>query len=139
MYAAVSDIVVTTGNGPGGLTALRIADGKQVWRAPPPKPVCSWGARGCTAAQSQAVSVMPGAVFSGSHDGHLRAFSTTDGRMLWDVDTGVAFQTVNGVAAGGGSLDHGGATVAGGRVFVNSGYGRINGQPGNVLLVYGLP
>jgi polyvinyl alcohol dehydrogenase (cytochrome) len=139
VYAAVSDIVVTTGNGPGGLTALRIADGKPVWRAPPPKPVCSWGARGCSAAQSQAVSAMPGAVFSGSHDGHLRAFSSTDGRMLWDVDTGIPFQTVNGVAAGGGSLDHGGATVAGGRVFVNSGYGRINGQPGNVLLVYGLP
>ncbi len=49
------------------------------------------------------------------------------------------FETVNGVAAAGGSLDHGGATIAGGKVFVNSGYGRINGQPGNVLLVYGLP
>jgi polyvinyl alcohol dehydrogenase (cytochrome) len=139
MYAAVSDIVVTKGLGPGGLTALRIADGKQVWRAPPPRPTCSWGTRGCSAAQSQAVTVIPGAVFSGSHDGHLRAFATSDGRVLWDVDTGVAFETVNGVAAAGGSLDHGGATVAGGRVFVNSGYGRINGQPGNVLLVYGLP
>jgi polyvinyl alcohol dehydrogenase (cytochrome) len=139
MYAAVSDIVIQTGTGPGGLTALRIADGKRVWRAPPPKPVCSWGTRGCSAAQSQAVSVIPGAVFSGSHDGHLRAFSTVDGKLLWDVDTGVPFQTVNGVPAAGGSLDHGGATIAGGRVFVNSGYGRINGQPGNVLLVYGLP
>ena len=139
MYAAVSDVVITSGNGPGGLTALRIADGKRVWRAPPPKPACSWGARGCTAAQSQAVSVIPGAVFSGSHDGHLRAFSTAAGKLLWDVDTGVPFQTVNGVPAAGGSLDHGGATIAGGRVFVNSGYGRINGQPGNVLLVYGLP
>ena len=139
LYAAVSDVVVTTGDGPGGLTALRIADGKRVWRAPPPKPVCSWGKRGCTAAQSQAVSVIPGAVFSGSHDGHLRAFSTVDGKLLWDADTGVTFQTVNGVPAAGGSLDHGGATIAGGRVFVNSGYGRINGQPGNVLLVYGLP
>jgi polyvinyl alcohol dehydrogenase (cytochrome) len=139
LYAAVSDVTVTTGNGPGGLTALRIADGKRVWRAPPPKPVCSWGTRGCTAAQSQAVSVIPGAVFSGSHDGHLRAFSTVDGKLLWDVDTGVAFQTVNGVPGAGGSLDHGGPTIAGGRVFVNSGYGRINGQPGNVLLVYGLP
>ena len=137
MYAAVSDVIVTTGAGPGGLTALRIADGKQVWRAAPPKPVCSWGARGCTAAQSQAVTVIPGAVFSGSHDGHLRAFATSDGRVLWDVDTGVPFETVNGVPAVGGSLDHGGPTVVGGQVFVNSGYGRINGQPGNVLLVYG--
>ena len=139
MYAAVSDVVITSGKGPGGLTALRIADGRQMWRAAPPKPVCSWGTRSCTSAQSQAVTVIPGAVFSGSHDGHLRAFSTADGRVLWDADTGVPFETVNGVAAAGGSLDHGGATVAGGRVFVNSGYGRINGQPGNVLLVYGLP
>jgi polyvinyl alcohol dehydrogenase (cytochrome) len=139
LYAAVSDIVVTAGKDPGGLTAVRIADGKTVWRAAPPKPVCAWGARGCTAAQSQAVTVIPGAVFSGSHDGHLRAFSTADGRMIWDVDTGVPFETVNKVPGAGGSLDHGGPTVAGGKVFVNSGYGRINGQPGNVLLVYGLP
>jgi polyvinyl alcohol dehydrogenase (cytochrome) len=139
LYAAVSDLTAVSALGPGGLTAVRIADGKQVWRAPPPKPVCSWGTRGCSAAQSQAVSAIPGAVFSGSHDGHLRAYSSTNGRTLWDVDTGVTFETVNGVAAAGGSLDHGGATIVGGKVFVNSGYGRINGQPGNVLLVYGLP
>jgi polyvinyl alcohol dehydrogenase (cytochrome) len=139
MYAAVSDLAAPPGNPPGGITALRISDGKQVWRTAPPKAVCSWGVRGCSAAQSQAVTVIPGAVFSGSHDGHLRAYSTQDGRVIWDVDTGVPFETVNGVPAAGGSLDHGGATVAAGRVFVNSGYGRINGQPGNVLLVYGLP
>jgi len=27
---------------------------------------------------------MPGTVFSGSVDGHLRAFSTTTGAILWD-------------------------------------------------------
>ncbi len=139
MYAAVSDLTAISALGPGGITAVRIADGKQVWAVRPPKPVCSWGTRGCSAAQSQAVSVIPGVLFSGSHDGHLRAYSTTDGRILWDVDTGVSFETVNGVAAAGGSLDHGGPTLAGGKVLVNSGYGRINGQPGNVLLVYGLP
>lgn len=139
MYAAVSELAAPPGTPIGGIAAFRISDGKQVWKTPPPKPVCSWGTRGCSAAQSQAVSVIPDAVFSGSHDGHLRAYSTRDGRILWDVDTGIPFETVNGVPAAGGSLDHGGATVAGGRVFVNSGYGRINGQPGNVLLVYGLP
>jgi polyvinyl alcohol dehydrogenase (cytochrome) len=45
---------------------------------------------------------------------------------------------VNGVAGAGGSLDNGGATVAGGMVYVNSGYGRITGQPGNVLLAFGV-
>ena len=35
--------------------------------------------RGCTGAQSAPVSVIPGVVFSGSVDGHMRAYST-DGR-----------------------------------------------------------
>jgi polyvinyl alcohol dehydrogenase (cytochrome) len=135
VYLAVSDAFAPTGK-PGGITALRIADGKVAWRRDPPPPVCSWGPRSCDAAQSQAVSAMPGVVFSGSHDGHLRAYATTDGKVVWDFDTGQAFETVNGVAAAGGSLDHGGATVAGGMLFVNSGYGRIIGQPGNVLLAF---
>jgi polyvinyl alcohol dehydrogenase (cytochrome) len=134
-YVAVSD-AAAKGAKPGGLVALRIDDGKQVWRAEPPAPVCSWGARNCTEAQSQAVSVIPGVVFSGSQDGHLRAYATGDGRVLWDFDTAQSFDTVNGVAAVGGSLDNGGATVAGGMVFVNSGYGRITGQPGNLLLAF---
>ena len=36
---------------------------------------------------------MPGVVFSGSTDGHLRAYSTIDGKILWDFDTAKAFQT----------------------------------------------
>jgi polyvinyl alcohol dehydrogenase (cytochrome) len=139
LYLAVSDITDTTNKGPGGLTAVDIATGKAVWRVPAPKPVCSWGTRSCSAAQSQAVTAIPGVVFAGSHDGHLRAYAAEDGRIVWDFDTGVAFaNTVNGVPAAGGSLDHGGATVVGGMVYVNSGYGRINGQPGNVLLAFGL-
>jgi polyvinyl alcohol dehydrogenase (cytochrome) len=138
MYVAVSDVTVTGGKGPGGLTALRIDTGKRAWHTPAPKPVCAWGTRSCTGAQSQAVSVIPGVVFSGSHDGHLRAFAAGNGRIIWEADTAQPVETVNGIAAAGGSLDHGGATVAGGMVYVNSGYGRINGQPGNVLLAYGL-
>jgi polyvinyl alcohol dehydrogenase (cytochrome) len=134
-YVAVSD-AAAKGAKPGGLVALRIDDGKQVWRAEPPAPVCSWGARNCTEAQSQAVSVIPGVVLSGAQDGHLRAYASGDGRVLWDFDTAQSFDTVNGVAAAGGSLDNGGATVVGGMVFVNSGYGRITGQPGNLLLAF---
>jgi polyvinyl alcohol dehydrogenase (cytochrome) len=66
----------------------------------------------------------------------LRAYETTLGRIIWTFDTAQSFDTVNGVPASGGSLDHGGATVAGGMLYVNSGYGRINGQPGNVLLAF---
>ncbi|HVY79911.1 MAG TPA: PQQ-binding-like beta-propeller repeat protein [Steroidobacteraceae bacterium] len=135
MYVAVSDFAAATGM-PGGIMALRIADGRPMWRTPPPRPLCSWGPRSCSAAQSQAVTAIPGVVFSGSHDGHLRAYETATGRIIWTFDTAQSFQTVNGVAASGGSLDHGGATVAGGMLYVNSGYGRINGQPGNVLLAF---
>lgn len=138
LYVAVSDIVAATGR-PGGLIALKIGDGQVVWRAAPPRPVCSWGPRNCSAAQSQAVTAIPGVVFSGSEDGHLRAYASSDGRILWDFDTGHSFVTVNGVAAAGGSLDHGGPTVAGGMLYVNSGYGRIHGQPGNVLLAFWVP
>jgi polyvinyl alcohol dehydrogenase (cytochrome) len=133
MYLPVSDAATAK---PGGLVALRIADGRQVWQANPPPPVCSWGSRNCLAAQSQAVSAVPGAVFSGSQDGHLRAYASQDGRVIWDFDTAQTFQTVNGVPGVGGSLDNGGATVAGGMVYVNSGYGRITGQPGNLLLAF---
>jgi polyvinyl alcohol dehydrogenase (cytochrome) len=68
----------------------------------------------------------------------LRAYASADGRVIWDFDTAQPFATVNGVAGVGGSLDNGGATIAGGMVYVNSGYGRIVGQPGNLLLAFGL-
>ena len=53
-------------------------------------------------------------MFSGSLDGHLRAFSTEDGRVLWDVDTAKAYATVNGVQAKGGSLDGAGPWLSAG-------------------------
>ena len=64
---------------------------------------------------------MPGGVFSGSVDGHLRAYSTIDGKILWDFDTAKTFQTQNGIHASGGPLDFGGATIVNGSVYINSG------------------
>jgi polyvinyl alcohol dehydrogenase (cytochrome) len=78
-------------------------------------------------------------VFSGALDGHLRAFATADGKRLWDVDTARRYDTVNGAQGTGGSIDGAGPIVAGGMVFVNSGYPRFGGMPGNVLLAFGLP
>jgi polyvinyl alcohol dehydrogenase (cytochrome) len=135
LYAPVSDAAATQGP-PGGLVALRLRDGQRLWRAAPPPPRCSWGTRGCLAAQSQAVTAIPGVVFSGSEDGHLRAYASGDGRVIWDIDTAQSYATVNGVPAAGGSLDNGGPTLAGGILFVNSGYGRIMGEPGNALLAF---
>jgi polyvinyl alcohol dehydrogenase (cytochrome) len=59
--------------------------------------------------------------------------------VLWDVDTRREFTTVNGVAARGGSLDGAGPVVVDGMVYVNSGYPRLGGQPGNVMLAFGPP
>ena len=56
--------------------------------------------------------------------------------MIWDVDTTGAHTTVNGVAANGGGLNGPGATIAGGMLFVSSGYGSIGFMPGNVLLAF---
>jgi polyvinyl alcohol dehydrogenase (cytochrome) len=75
-------------------------------------------------------------VLSGSVDGHLRAYSAEDGARLWDFDTAREFTTVNGVKAHGGSIDGPGAVAAHGMVYVNSGYSRQNGMPGNVLLAF---
>ena len=43
----------------------------------------------------------------------------------------------DGVQANGGSLDGAGPVISGGMVFVNSGYPRFGGMPGNVLLAFG--
>ncbi len=119
----------------GGITALRITDGSKAWFAAPhpcdpPKP-------GCSPAQPGALTAIPGVIFSGAMDGHLRAFAAEDGQVLWDFDTATNYSTVNGVPAHGGSLDGAGPVVAGGMVYVNSGYPRNGGMPGNVLLAFG--
>jgi polyvinyl alcohol dehydrogenase (cytochrome) len=80
--------------------------------------------------------VIPGVVFSGSSDGHLRAYATATGKIVWDYDAVREYQTVNGVPARGGSIDGPGPVIAGGMLFVNSGYGAMGGIPGNVLLAF---
>jgi polyvinyl alcohol dehydrogenase (cytochrome) len=133
-FFAVSDIQQPE---PGGLHAVNVATGQRVWFAPPPTPVCGSGA-GCNAAQSAAITIIPGVIFSGSNDGALRAYSTGDGTILWQYDTNREFGSINGVPAKGASLIGPGPVVAGGMVYINSGYGGFGGRPGNVLLAFGL-
>ncbi len=108
-------------NASGSLTALDMTTGAARWHTASPEPACAWTDHNCSHAQAQAVTVMPGSAFSGSMDGHLRAYSTIDGKILWDFDTAKDFQTKNGIKASGGPLDHGGATIVNGTVYVNSG------------------
>jgi polyvinyl alcohol dehydrogenase (cytochrome) len=115
----------------GGLLALNLATGAVVWRTP--HPGCG-GMPGCSPAQSAAVTAIPGIVFSGGLDGHLRAYAADSGRIVWDLDTQRPYTTVNEVAAHGGSIDGPGPVVVGGMLFIDSGYGFYGGAPGNVLL-----
>jgi len=135
VYAAIAGLSVDPSNPTGSMVAIDIKTGAKRWQTAAPPVACSWSsASACAHGQMQAVTVIPGAAFSGSMDEHLRAYSTIDGKILWDYDTAKDFATVNRVKASGGSLDQGGATIVNGVVYVNSGSAR--GNPGNVLLAF---
>lgn len=134
-YVSLSSAFEKPSGEAGGLVAVNVADGTVRWTAPPAADTCA-GRQGCNTAQPAAVSSMPGAVFSGSLDGHFRAYDSASGKVLLDVNTTDEYDTVNGVPARGGSINGPGATIAGGMVFVNSGYSTIGFMPGNVLLAF---
>jgi polyvinyl alcohol dehydrogenase (cytochrome) len=134
-YFPVSDINLPD---PGGLHAVNLVTGERAWYAPPRPLKCSPNVRGCNGAQSAAVTVIPGAVFSGANDGVLRAFSTRDGSLIWEYDTNREFPTANGVPAQGASMIGPGPAVAGGMVFFNSGYAGYGGRSGNAFVALGL-
>ena len=120
----------------GGLDALDPLTGKILWKSPGTP--CASSKTDCSPAQSAAVTAIPGVVFSGSVDGHLRAYSSETGKVLWDMDTARDYPTVNGKPAHGGSLDAAGPAIVDGMILVNSGYGQWGGMPGNVLLAFSI-
>jgi polyvinyl alcohol dehydrogenase (cytochrome) len=133
-YVGVSDIFVKDPK--PGLYAFRIADGELLWSAPGPNVSCAWKNPYCTAAVSQAVTAMPGIVFAGAMNGHFRAHDSRTGKIVWDVDTAAPVITVSGKEARGGVIDGAGPTVAGGMVYVTSGYQGRSGAPGMVLMAF---
>jgi polyvinyl alcohol dehydrogenase (cytochrome) len=133
-YFPLSDIFTPN---PGGLHAVDLATGERAWMTPPPPAVCGRGF-GCSGAQSAAITVIPGIVFSGSVDGALRAYSADDGHIVWTFDTNRDFTTANGVPAHGGSMIGPGPAVAGGLIVVSAGYGAFGGHAGNALLAFGV-
>jgi polyvinyl alcohol dehydrogenase (cytochrome) len=132
-YFPLSDFDFDNPSVGGGLYALDLRTGKRVWYVPPPKPACA-GQFGCSPAQMAPPTLIPGVVFAGSLDGHLRAYDTRDGSVLWDFDTAQEFPTINGLRAHGGSLNGAGPAIVSGMVYVNTGY--TNAMGGNVLLAF---
>jgi polyvinyl alcohol dehydrogenase (cytochrome) len=135
-YVPVSDSEVKPPHAPGGLAAIDIASGKLLWQTKAPNPpICSWGSYSCNAAQASAAASIPGVVFSGAWDGHMRAYGMADGKVLWDTDTARQFDAVNGVKAAGGAISGYAVIVTGGAVIVTSGAASMT-HPGNALLAF---
>jgi len=117
----------------GGIAALNASDGQKKWLTPL-DPIAG---REMHRGDNGPLTLIPGVVFSGGWDGVVRALSADDGHVIWQYDTAREFDTVDGVKAKGGSMGAAGPMVAGGMLFVPSGYvGVQNGMPGNVLLAF---
>lgn len=137
VYAGVSDIASADPNrGKPGLWALDAATGAVVWNQPTnPRPTCRWKNWWCHGAISQAISVMPGVVFAGAYDGHFRAYDSATGKIIWDVDTASEpVKALNGSKVYGGVFDGAGPTIAGGVVYVHSGYAGRSGTTGGMSM-----
>lgn len=120
-----------------GLHAYEAETGKALWSRIEPN-VCDEREHKCMTALSAPPTIAAGVIYAGALNGILRAYSAADGKPLWSTDTRRDFVTVNGVAGRGGSIDSAGPVVAGGMLYVNSGYDKFRQIPGNVLLAFGI-
>jgi len=134
--------------GPGvvrkpGVYALDIDTGKVLWSYDA-VPECDSGfSQGapwpdCPYTFSAAASAANDLAFVGSLSGVAYAFVARTGEVVWEYDTAVEFESVNGIPAQGGSIDAPGIQVAGDMLFVGSGYSMFGEKPGNALLAFRL-
>ena len=131
-YFAVSDML---GGTPGGLHAVKLSNGERAWIAPEP-PKCGDRTR-LQQRDSRRHHRHPG---RGVHRiERRRGPRLRDQRRIAAV--GVRhepiFETVNGVPAKA-RQSAVRPVIAGGMLYINSGYGALGGRPGNVLLAFGI-
>jgi polyvinyl alcohol dehydrogenase (cytochrome) len=124
-----------------GVFAADIKTGKEVW-AYEAKPNCA-GERGqlvknCETKYgfSAAPLVVDGAVVAATLGGEVMIFDGKTGALLKTLDTIGPVQTINGIAAKGGSIDAHAISAGAGMIFVNAGYGGFNQTAGNALIAY---
>jgi polyvinyl alcohol dehydrogenase (cytochrome) len=139
VYATNADNIIaidksdSTRKASPGIYALDLITGKVIWETPAQG--CT-GKKDCLPFNSAAPAVIPGVVFAGSLDGHMRGYATKDGKILWDFDTAKGYDIINGIKAKGGAIDGPAPVIADGMLFVNSGYGMFGQMGGNVLLAF---
>lgn len=122
---------------PGGMHGVDLETGQRVWFTPPATPLCKASAT-CSPAQTAAVTSIPGAVFSASRDGGIRAYDSRNGKILWTFDTNHIFNTINSVKASGGPMDGPGPIIVSGMLYVVAGISILPGNPANALLAFAL-
>lgn len=121
-----------------GLYALDLTNGEYVWKYPLNEDLCGERAF-CNPGISAAISAVPGLVFAGAMEGHMRIHDSGTGELLWDYDTAKPIETVSGEVAQGGSLGGAnGAVIIDGAMYFSSGYGIYGHMPGNVLFAFGV-
>lgn len=132
--------VGTADRGMPALTALRLSDGALLWQHRAPDAKCSFKTPRCSNGYAAPSSVANGVVLAPNQDGHIRAYETKTGKLVWDYDTaGRTYDTVNGVKGQhGGNLDGSGISLAGNMAVTMAGYSGASsaGGPDNVLLAF---
>jgi polyvinyl alcohol dehydrogenase (cytochrome) len=122
----------------GAVAAMRVTTGERVWYTKLPKvedcDLPGWGS--CSSGITAAATAVPGAVFTGSSEGTLRAYSASDGGILWEYPTQQRYESVNGVPAIGGAIGATSPTIVDGMIYMGSGYSIFGSRPGNVLLAF---
>ncbi len=119
-----------------GLYALKAENGEQIWFTPAPDVCAEEEKPACDPGLSASITAIPGVVFAGGFDGHLRAYDSMTGAIIWDFNTAREFNTLSGEIARGGSIESDGPLIARGHVLINSGYLFGGRMGGNVLLAF---
>ena len=124
-----------TGKPSPGLYALNAGTGEILWFSKAPE-ICA-DREFCAPGISAAISAIDGVVFAGHMDGHIRAYDSTNGSIIWDYDTVHKYDSVSGIEGFGGSMGGSGPLPYKGNLYLSSGYGLYGHMPGNVLIAFG--
>ncbi|MEM9254300.1 MAG: PQQ-binding-like beta-propeller repeat protein [Pseudomonadota bacterium] len=127
------------------LQALDIPTGRPLWMTPAPGD-CMENREGseprpmddCFRGFSAAVTATERLVVAPALDGYLRIFDANSGEQIWEFNTAIEYDAVNGGKAQGGALDLGGAVMSDGQLFIPSGYSLFGQMGGNAFMVFGI-